>query len=140
MAAFDWVGTRDLSAWLSFDAAGQAFDSFGGSALIARNRQLAAQGAAILCEGLGARCAAPSPMRAAMATIQLKATMEDLTVAAAFQRALAEKAKIIAPFSNFAGGLMFRVSANLYNEIDDYRRCLAACLELRDGPFRAQFG
>jgi isopenicillin-N epimerase len=139
-AAFDWVGTRDLSAWLSFDAAGQAFDSFGGSALMARNRQLAAQGAAILCEGLGARCAAPSPMRAAMATIQLKEKQEDLTVAAAFQRALAEKAKIIAPFSNFAGGLMFRVSANVYNEIDDYRRCLAACLELRDGPFREHFG
>lgn len=139
-AAFDWVGTRDLSAWLSFEAAAQAFDSFGGSALMARNRQLAAQGAAILCEGLGTRCAAPSPMRAAMATIQLKQTMEDLSVAAAFQRALAEKAKIIAPFSNFAGGLVFRVSANLYNEIDDYRRCLAACLELRDGAFRAQFG
>ena len=107
---------------------------------MARNRQLAAQGAVILCQELGSRCAAPPQMRAAMATIQLKEKQKDLAVAAALQRALAEKAKIIVPFSNFAGGLMFRVSANLYNEIDDYRRCLAACLELRDGPFREHFG
>src|SRR5205085_2558640 len=40
-AAFDWIGTRDPSPWLAFEAAAQAHDGFGGEALMVRNRMLA---------------------------------------------------------------------------------------------------
>ncbi len=135
-AAFDWIGTRDFTPWLCFEAAGQAHDSFGGAALMARNRQLAADGAAILCEGLGASYAAPQQMRAAMATILLHDSVRDSALAADFRKALAQDCQVIAPVSYFDGKLWLRVSAQIYNEIDDYRRCLGACLELRAGPFR----
>lgn len=139
LPAFDWIGTRDVSPFLSFEAGAQAFDSFGGSELIARNRALAEAGAAILTEGLSTCCTAPIAMRGAMATILLKNKADDPALATAFQRALAEKAKVIVPVSHFMGGITFRISAQVYNALDDYRRCLQAVLELRDGIFRADF-
>lgn len=47
LPAFDWIGTRDVTPWLSFAAAARAHDSFGGPDLAARNRRLAAEGACI---------------------------------------------------------------------------------------------
>ncbi|HTQ13770.1 MAG TPA: aminotransferase class V-fold PLP-dependent enzyme [Rhizomicrobium sp.] len=139
-AAFDWVGTRDVSPWLAFEAGAQAFDLFGGNALIARNHLLAREGAALLCEGLETRCVAPPEMRGAMATILLKDWSENPEIAPALQKALARKYGIVAPVSFFGGSLKIRISAQAYNELDDYRRCLAAIRELRDGPFRGQSG
>jgi len=135
--AFDWIGTRDVTPWLSFAAAAQAHDSFPG--LIARNRTLAEQGAAILLEKLGARAAAPPHMRAAMAAVVLKDSVSDSKIAPEFRRALAEKYKIIAPVYEFGGNLWLRISAQIYNESDDYQRCAAACLALREGLFSEFF-
>ncbi|MGH6870220.1 MAG: aminotransferase class V-fold PLP-dependent enzyme [Rhizomicrobium sp.] len=138
-AAFDWIGTRDVSPWLAFAAAGQAFDLFGGKALMVRNAALARAGADLLGEGLGTVCAAPPGMRAAMATILLGDSPAGPEIAPAFQKALANRFGLVVPVSSFGGSLTFRVSAQIYNEIGDYERCLAACLELRDGPFREHF-
>ncbi|HEY2068961.1 MAG TPA: aminotransferase class V-fold PLP-dependent enzyme [Rhizomicrobium sp.] len=136
-AAFDWIGTRDVSPWLCF-AAGAAFhDSIPG--LMDRNRLLAAEGAAILCEGLGAICAAPPQMRGAMASILLKDSPVVSTASGEFRKALARDYAIIVPVSHFADRLWLRVSAQIYNGIDDYRRCLSACLELRSGRFAQHF-
>jgi len=129
--AFDWIGTRDVTAWLSLAAAAQAHDSFAG--LIARNRALAEQGAAILSDELGAQPAAPRQMRAAMAAVVLKDSVSSPGLPQEFRRMLARDCKIIAPVYEFGGKLWLRVSAQIYNESDDYRRCAAACLELREG-------
>jgi isopenicillin-N epimerase len=131
LPAFDWIGTRDVTPWLSFAAAAQAHDSFPG--LIARNRALAEQGAVILLEKLGARAAAPPQMRAAMAAVVLKDSAPDPRFAQEFRRALAEKYKIIAPVYEFGGNLWLRISAQIYNEPDHYQRCAEACLALRGG-------
>jgi len=137
LPAFDWIGTRDVTPWLSFAAAAQVHDSFGG--LMTRNRLLAEQGAAILLEKLGARASAPAQMRAAMAAVVLKDSPPDPKLAQEFRRALAAKHKIIAPVYEFAGKLWLRVSAQIYNESDDYERCAAACRELRQGVFAEFF-
>jgi isopenicillin-N epimerase len=137
--AFDWIGTRDITPWLVFEVAGQAHDSFGGVELMARNRRLAAEGAAILTEGLETVCAAPPQMRGAMATILLKDSCNDPALQAAFRKALWEEYRVIVPVSLFGGKLWFRVSAQAYNEPDDYQACLKACLELRSGRFAGDF-
>jgi isopenicillin-N epimerase len=137
--AFDWIGTRDVTPWLSFAAGAEAHDSFGGSGLIARNRRLAAEGAAVLMDGLGGRASAPPALRAAMTAIVLKDSAPDARLAPEFRRTLAQKGQIIAPVYEFCGKLWLRVSAQIYNEIGDYERCLRACLELRDGLFREHF-
>jgi isopenicillin-N epimerase len=130
--AFDWIGTRDVTPWLCFAAAAEAHDSFGGAGLIARNLGLAEQGAAIFEAALGARPAAPAEMRAAMAAMMLRESVNAPEEPAAFRRALAGKYRVIAPVYAFAGALWLRISAQIYNEPDDYRRCAAACLELLD--------
>ncbi|HEX3675028.1 MAG TPA: aminotransferase class V-fold PLP-dependent enzyme [Rhizomicrobium sp.] len=137
--AFDWIGTRDVTPWLAFAAGGEAHDAFGGANRIARNRAMAAVGGRLIAEGLGAKCSAPESMRGAMMAILLKQTVPYPQFPAEFRQALAQNYRIIAPVSQFMDCLWLRVSAQLYNEADDYRRCLAACLELQDGLFHAQF-
>jgi isopenicillin-N epimerase len=139
LPAFDWIGTRDVTPWLSFAAAAQAHDSFGGPGLMARNRELAAWGAALLLEELGARPSAPAAMRAAMAAVVLKDGPLEPQSAQELRRALADQHKIIAPVYEFAGRLWLRISAQIYNEPDDYRRCAAACRGLRAGSFAGFF-
>jgi isopenicillin-N epimerase len=129
LAGFDWIGTRDVTPWLSFAAAAQAHNSFAG--LIARNRALAAQGAAVFLEKLGARPAAPPQMRAAMAAVVLQDSAPDPKLALELRRALSAKHRIIAPVYGFAGKLWLRISAQIYNERDDYEHCAAACAQLR---------
>jgi isopenicillin-N epimerase len=132
LPAFDWIGTRDVTPWLSLGAAVRAHDTFGGAALMARNRALAEGAAAILEDGLGARPAAPAAMRAAMTALVLKNSACRPELSQEFRQSLAREHKIIAPVYSFAGKVWLRVSAQIYNEADDYRRCMLSCLDLRD--------
>lgn len=136
--AFDWIGTRDVTPWLAFVAGAEAHDAFGGANLIRANRSLAAEGGALIAEGLGGQCSAPANMRGAMTAVLLEKSVPYPQFPAEFRRTLAQKYRIIAPVSQFMDCLWLRISAQIYNEPDDYRRCLAACLELRDGPFHGQ--
>jgi len=133
--AFDWIGTRDVTPWLVFEDAARAHDSFGGAGLMAANRKKAADGAALICEALGAVCAAPPAMRAAMTTILLKENGADEALQSRLRQALWKEYRVIAPVSLFAGRLWLRVSAQVYNHPDDYRICRDAILELRSRFF-----
>jgi isopenicillin-N epimerase len=129
-AAFDWIGTRDPSPWLSFEAAGCAHDRFGGEALMARNRKLADSAAHELAAALNARIATPAAMRGAMAALILEELPATPDRAAAFRAALASEHRIMAPVSAFAGKLWLRISAQIYNGPADYERLAAACAAL----------
>ncbi|HEX3666697.1 MAG TPA: aminotransferase class V-fold PLP-dependent enzyme [Rhizomicrobium sp.] len=122
VAAFDWVGTRDPSAWLCFESAGQTHDDFGGADLMARNRQLAALAANELSAALDARTAAPAAMRAAMTTLVLEDRPVTEETAAAIRRTLSDNHRVMVPVHGFGGKLCFRISAQLYNRLDDYRK------------------
>jgi isopenicillin-N epimerase len=129
-AAFDWVGTRDPSPWLCFETAALAHDGFGGPALMARNRDLAAEAADALCEALDERVTAPESMRAAMAAHTLKNCTASEEAAAAFRRALSDEHRIVLPVYPFAGRLFFRFSAQIYNATEDYERLAHALKSL----------
>jgi isopenicillin-N epimerase len=125
-AAFDWIGTRDVTPWLCFEAGAKAHDGFGGARLMDRNRQLAAAGAKILSESLGATVSAPPSMRPAMAALSLGEAPTDPHVAPKLRQILAREYGIVVPVHAFAGKIWLRISAQVYNQIDDYQRCAEA--------------
>ncbi len=129
--AFDWIGTRDPSAWLSFEAGARAHDGFGGASLMARNRALAAKGADIVAAATGARLAAPASMCGAMAALILGDAPADPELPNAVRRALVAEHGVVAPVYAFAGHLWLRISAQVYNTVQDYERCATAIAAVR---------
>ena len=129
-AAFDWVGTRDPSPWFCFETAARAHDRFGGEALMADNRMLAAEAATELASALGAAVAGPASMRGSMAALLLKPNYVDVEGAAAYRRKLAHEHRIMVPVQVFAGALWLRISAQVYNAPDDYRRLARVCRDM----------
>ena len=128
--AFDWIGTRDVTPWLTLEAACRTHQSLGGVGLMAGNRALAAAAAELLADSLFAPISAPASMRGAMASLCLDPLGGDPDAARELRLTLRERG-IVAPVSAFAGGLWIRISAQIYNEIGDYRRCAMTLAELR---------
>jgi isopenicillin-N epimerase len=120
-AEFDWTGTRDPSACLAVTAALDFHDRLGGRALLQRNAALAQQAAALVAERLGTESGAAPALAAAMATVRLP-----VAGAATRERALALTGRLLddhrcdAPITAFAGAFWLRLSAAVYNDIDDY--------------------
>lgn len=127
--AFDWIGTRDVTSWLCFEAAAKAFESLGGAHLLSRNRELSRAAAEILSESGQRAVSAPPAMRAAMASLSLGPAPQPAEAALRWRQALRDTG-IVAPVSAFAGSLWLRVSAQIYNEIGDYSRCAKAVAEI----------
>jgi isopenicillin-N epimerase len=125
-AAFDWVGTRDVTPWLCFEAGALAHEQFGGASLMARNRDLAKQGAAMLCAEIEATPAAPEKMRGAMAMLAMPVSCDDPMRAAQFRQALMRQHRVVVPVYPFGGKLCFRLSAQIYNTPTDYECCARA--------------
>ncbi len=127
-AAFDWIGTRDVSPWLSLPKAAEAFDSFGGPALMARNHELSDAAANRIAERTNGALTAPASMRPAMATVCLTQAA-DLEEAINVRRRLGERGFVIAT-NAFGGRLCVRISAQIYNDPSDYDRFADALLNL----------
>jgi isopenicillin-N epimerase len=125
-AAFDWIGTRDVTPWLCFEAGAKAHDAFGGADLMEENRLLALAGAEILAESLGATASAPPQMRAAMAALSFGDAPADVHAATGLRRTLLQEYGVVIPVHAFAGKIWLRISAQNYNRIDDYHRCAEA--------------
>ena len=130
LAEFDWVGTRDISAWLAVSAALAFHARLGGAALRARGRALAAEAAALLAGRLGTETGSGNAAANAMALVRLP-----LTGALTQSRALAIRERLLdagtdAPVNAVAGAIWLRVSAAPYSTLEDYARIAHM---LRDG-------
>jgi isopenicillin-N epimerase len=130
-AEFDWIGTRDPSPWLCFGAAAKAHDGFGGAALRARNIALAKDAGDTLATRMHAPRAAPSTMQCAMTALRL-APLGTPEEALKLRRRLAREHNIEVPVFVFENALWLRVSAQIYNESDDYERLAEALGKLLD--------
>ena len=122
-AEFDWIGTRDPSAWLSVPAAINFHLRLGGATLRDRNIKLACEAARRLAHDWKTQRGAPDELTGSMATVRLP-----LSGAATIERAIELRAwlfethKIELAITPFAGSLWARISAQAYNELADYRR------------------
>jgi isopenicillin-N epimerase len=125
-AEFDYSGTRDNSAWLAAPAAIDYLASFGGEAVRAHNDALARDACDLLTEAWGTEPAAAPQFRAAMAAVRLPGGVgRDRTAARVLAQRLRDEYGITVAVTVLDGGVWVRVSAQVYNEIDDYRRLAA---------------
>jgi isopenicillin-N epimerase len=141
----DWTGTRDPSAWL---AAPTAIAYVGGllpggwPAVRLRNRDLALRGRDLLCAALATTAPAPDPMIGSMASVPLPVEeasgrvqgvdlYDDPVHAALLDR---DFQVVLTPWPARPDGgpwrRLIRISAALYNDLDQYERLASALLEV----------
>jgi isopenicillin-N epimerase len=127
---FDWTGTRDPTAWLAVPAALEFYHSMGDGALRARNHDLAVTAAGLLAERWGTEAGAPAEMVGAMAVVRVPGGLPGTLVAAqAVHDRLWQKYHIEVPVMCIGQALWVRISAQIYNELEDYQRLAAAIAE-----------
>jgi isopenicillin-N epimerase len=120
-AEFDKVGTRDPSSWLTVPAAVAFHQRLGGADLRARNAGVARAAGAMLARRLGTECGAPAALFGSMATVRLPwAGPVDRAAAGRINDRLWHENRIEVPIMPFAGALWLRLSAQAYNDADDY--------------------
>lgn len=118
--AFDWIGTRDPTAWLCFEAALHFHDARGGESLMARNRKLAAAAGDMLARRLGLQISAPESMRGAMTCLTLRPSPLTASHTGSLIHRLRECCSAVLPVHLFEDALCIRISAQIYNEMADY--------------------
>jgi len=124
---FDWVGTDDMTPWLTVpDAIGVVgrMESGGWPAVMKRNHELALEARRIICDVLAIQAPAPDEMVGSLFAIRL------------FDRSGEDPGGLLSPLNQelldagFETLVMvwpewphqiIRISAHLYNELDEYR-------------------
>ena len=118
---FDWVGTRDPSAWLATETALDFVKAQGGEeAIRSYNRSLRAWAGDLLESELGLTRAAPPSMLANLESRRLPPELgEDPW---ALSRRMWERDAVEAMIAPQDGALWLRLSAQIYNTQEDYQR------------------
>jgi isopenicillin-N epimerase len=131
---FDWVGTDDPSAMLSvptaIDTVGSELGE-GWPGVMRRNHQLALDGRHLVLERIGGDPPVPDDMVGTMATVELRpAERESAGFIDPLTEAIRRSHRIEVPVFSFPKSprRVIRLSAHLYNTIDDYL-ALADALE-----------
>jgi isopenicillin-N epimerase len=120
-AEFDYSGTRDNSGWLAVPAALDYLDALGPEAVRAHNDALAREAGEMLREAWDSEIAAARQYGAAMASVRLPGSAgRDRDVGRRLARRLTEDHGLTTAVMALDGALWVRVSAQIYNEIDDY--------------------
>jgi isopenicillin-N epimerase len=122
IAEFDWVGTRDASAWLAVSDAIAFHRRMGGQAVMTHNRELAGRAADMLVAAWSTEIGAPPSMRGAMATVRIPGDGGNFDDAMSLHDRLHDDYGIEVPISSWDGALWVRISAQIYNTVADYQR------------------
>jgi len=122
LAEFGWTGTRDMSAYLAVTEALAFHERLGGQTLQARNARLAAEAAALLAGRLGTETGEGNRATHAMALVRL-----ELAGPVGQSRALDLRERLLdlrcdAPINELGGAAWLRISAQAYNELNDFER------------------
>ncbi len=120
---FDWTGTRDPSAWLAIDAALTFREGLGDERVRAWNNGLAAAAADLLARAWGVDLPVPAAMRGSMACVPCPVDVSpDAAGVQRLARWLRETHQLEPMPVPFDGRMYIRVSAQVYNSIDQYER------------------
>ena len=127
---FDWTGTQDISGWCALPAVIEGMADLvdgGGEGIMQHNHELAIQGRDILCDRLGIEQPCPNEMIACISTIKLPGEIlpkEKMHEPDPLHHILSEKYNIQVPVWTWPSpaGRYLRISAQLYNSIEQYER------------------
>ena len=129
---FDWVGTRDVTAQLALPAALNLRAEWGDAAINDHNHRLVLAGSAHVAETWGTEAGTSPLLTGAMRCVALPACFTaDTETAHALRWQLADEDRVQVPITPFAGRLWARLSAQVYNTMDDYARLAAAVARRR---------
>ena len=136
----DWVGTTDPTPWLCVPAALQHVGSLlpgGWPEVMTRNRTLALEGRALLCEALGIASPAPDEMIGSLASVPLppgEIEPEGPLYIDALQDALWDRdiEVPVMPWPAWPGRLL-RIAPQIYNDRADVERLAEALRDLLEG-------
>ena len=132
LAEFDWVGTRDGSAHHSLPTALDFLDRFGAETVRTHNHALVHAAALKMADAFGTEVGAPAALTGSMATVRLPegyGLSED--AALALRHRLLWEDRIQTRVNAQAGGLWVRLSAQIYNEAEEFDRLAEAILAKR---------
>lgn len=122
-AEFDWMGTRDPSAWLALHAALRFTRNLDVEALRDHNNRLAEQAGDMLGAAWDTPVYGTPESLAAMRTLAVPTrAAATLNNAKHLHDALWQRERIEVPVFPVAEKLCLRLSAQAYNQLDDYRR------------------
>jgi len=119
--SFDWTGTRDPTALLAVPAALAFFAQAGWQAVRQHNNDLARQGAELVARRIGTSPPVADGLAAAMRLVPLPVPLTEAE-ARALERRLLEEHGVVVPVTYLGGWRWLRVSAQLYNTLNDYGR------------------
>lgn len=126
-AEFDLPGTRDPTAFLTAPYALELWQQWGGARILDYNRELALRGARQLANRWQVPFATPADMLGPMVYLQLPAALgSGPAAAAALQAALLAEDGIEVPLNADGAHLACRLSAQIYNDDEDFARLAAA--------------
>lgn len=126
-AEFDWIGTRDITAWLSAPASVEFLESLGTDGVREWNFDLRRRGSELIRDEWGTEAPVPDGMLAAMATLDPPFHIPgDISAARAVEDALMDRHKIAVPVVPFGDRSWIRISTQIFNDLDDYQRLARA--------------
>jgi isopenicillin-N epimerase len=128
---FDWIGTRDPSAWLALDTALEFHRTLGGDTLCERNHAQVIAAAQLLCNAWSVTLPAPTSLFGSMVTVPLPPRWPvHLDQAKLLHDRLWDEHRIELPVLAHNDRLWVRISCQAYNELADYDRLAQAVLAL----------
>lgn len=121
--AFDWPGAKDFGPWLSIAEALRVHEQHGPARVRAYTHDLAQKAADMLSHRWNTTLGAPLDTFTAMASVAVpfSGPATDLSALRLTQQ-LRDDFAIEVTVTNFSGRLWIRLSAYLYNEMNDYTR------------------
>jgi isopenicillin-N epimerase len=132
---FDWTGTSDPTAWMCIETSIQFIASLlpgGWPRVREENRRLALQARELLCRALRQPVPAPADLIGSMASVILPPTVD--APASGPDPLYLELARrgfeAVVTYWPSKPKRLLRVSAQLYNTVDEYERLAGALLEL----------
>ncbi|MBL8698293.1 MAG: aminotransferase class V-fold PLP-dependent enzyme [Alphaproteobacteria bacterium] len=127
VAEFDWVGTRDASAWLAVPDALDFLEALGPARVRERNHALVTAMAETLASAWRTEVGAARPLFGAMATVRMPAGLPPTWEAGrALRKRLWDTHRVEVPIMPVGDALWARLSAQIFNVPDDYARLARA--------------
>jgi len=125
--SFSHIGTADTTSWLSVPAGLDFYEKFGWEQTRRTNAALASYGQQVVGEAVGAALGdQPVEPTLPMRLVPLAGVPADQGAADALRDRLAREAGIETAINVWGGRTLLRLSAQLYNSMEDYEKLAAA--------------